>query len=296
MSHRILLVGASGWLGSQVLSALQRADADVYVLLRGGAAHPKAAALGAPVVAGDLADVASLIAATEGVHTIVSAVQGGPDLIVAGQSALAQAGRRNGVQRMFTSDYSVRFDGISEQEHLFLGWRAQAHSAIAETGMAQINPLNGAFMEMLAQPFFGLVDWDRKAVTFWGDADQPYQFTRTGDVAAYVAAAALDHDLPLGAFEVVGDTASPRALALLLQETTGSAFSLKALGDLAALDGEIARRQSSSPQDPTPWAGLQYHRLMASGAGMLHAPQNARFPDITPMTIREWLQAHAEAA
>jgi nucleoside-diphosphate-sugar epimerase len=296
MSQRILLVGASGWLGSQILSALKRADADVHVLLRGGAAHPKAAALGAPIVAGDLADVASLMAATEGVHTIVSAVQGGPDLIVDGQAALARAARRNGVQLIFTSDYSVRFDGITEKEHLFLGWRAKAHSAITEIGLPQVHPLNGAFMEMLAQPFFGLVDWDRKAVTFWGDADQPYQFTRTGDVAAYVAAAALDHDVPIGAFEVVGDTASPRALAQLLQETTGSAFSLKALGDLAALDSEIARRQSSSPQDPAPWAGLQYHRLMASGAGTLHAPQNARFPGITPMTIRQWLQTHAESA
>jgi uncharacterized protein YbjT (DUF2867 family) len=296
VSGRVLLVGASGWLGQQVLSALQRVGADVHVLLRGGAAHPKAAALGAPVVAGDLADVASVMSATEGVHTIVSTVQGGPDLIVDGQAALARAAQRNGVKRMFTSDYSVRFDGVTEAEHLFLGWRARARIAIAAAGVPQINPLNGAFMEMLAQPFFGLVDWTRKAVTFWGDANQPYQFTRTGDVAAYVAAAALDHDLPMGPFEVVGDTASPRELALLLEETTGTAFSLAALGDLAALSDEIARRQASSPQDPTPWAGLQYHRLMASGTGMLSAPQNARYPDISAITIRQWLQTRTEAA
>lgn len=296
MSGRVLLVGASGWLGQQVLTALQLVGADVHVLLRGGAAHPKAPALGAQVVAGDLADVASLMSATEGVHTIVSTVQGGRDVIVDGQAALARAAQRNGVQRMFTSDYAVRFDGVTEAEHLFLGWRARARIAIAEAGIAQINPLNGAFMEMLAQPFFGLVDWSRKAVTFCGDADQPYQFTRTGDVAAYTAAAALDHDLPPGPFEVVGDAASPRELSLLLEETTGTAFSLAASGDLAALNDEIARRQASSPQDPTPWAGLQYHRLMASGAGSLKAPQNARYPDITPITIRQWLRAHAETA
>jgi uncharacterized protein YbjT (DUF2867 family) len=292
MSRLILIVGAGGWLGRQVLAELCRAGVPARALLRGGKAHPKAAdiaALGGEIVAGDLADEASLRRATEGVHTIISTVQGGPDIVVGGQVALAAAGGRNGAARIFTSDYAVRFDGITEAEHLFLGWRARANAAIAGAGLSQVNPLNGAFMEMLAQPFFGLVDWGHRAVTFWGDPDQPYQFTLTENVAAYVAAAAQDRDLADGAFEIVGDTASPRKLAALASETSGADFALTCLGSLEALDAEIARRKGASPSDPTRWVGLQYHRLMANGAGFLHAPQNARYPDITPRPIRNFM-------
>lgn len=299
MSQPILLVGAGGWLGQQVLVELRRAGAGVRVLLRGGENHPKASRLtaaGGEVIAGDLADPNSLLRATQHVRTIISTVQGGPDVIIEGQAALAHAGKQNGAARIFTSDYSVRLDGVTESEHLFLGWRARARAAVAVSGLAQVNPLNGAFMEMLTQAFFGLIDWKSRAVTYWGDPDQLYQFTTTGDVAAYVAAAALDPNLAHGAFEIVGDTASPRMLAALAQEATGAPFELKSLGDLAALDAEIARRTALAPTDPSTWAGLQYHRLMANGAGWLHSPQNMRFGGIQPVSIRQWLAAREETA
>lgn len=54
-------------------------------------------------------------------------------------------------------------------------------------------------------PLLGLIDWERDAVAYWGDADQDYDFTTTDDTAAYVAAAALDDDAPDGAFEIVDD-------------------------------------------------------------------------------------------
>lgn len=302
MPNTVLVAGASGWLGRQIAAALLARGARVRLMLRGGAAHPKAGELaslieaGAVIVDADVSAADSLAAAVSGVDVIVSALQGGPDVIVDGQARLAAAGQAAGVRRFFASDYSVRFNGVTEAEHLFLGWRARARAAIAASGIVQINPLNGAFMEMLAQPFFGLVDWQKHTVSYWGDADQAYDFTTTADVATYVAAAALDDGLPAGELEIAGDTITPRALAALLSEMTGNAFTLVSLGDLAALDAEIARRQAQSPHDPSPWAGLQYHRLMASGAGKLRAPQNARFSDITPTTVKQWLSTRKESA
>lgn len=58
-----------------------------------------------------------------------------------------------------------------------------------------------------------------------------------------------------------------------------------------ALDAEIARRKAAAPSDPTGWAGLQYHRLMARGSGLLNSPQNARYPAIEPQTIRGFMAA-----
>jgi nucleoside-diphosphate-sugar epimerase len=295
MKPNILVVGASGWLGSKVATELVALGLAPRLLIRGGAEHPKAKALfplvaqGAQIVSGDLSDAASLQRATQNVDAIISAVQGGPDLIIDGQVRLAQAGLANGVQRIFPSDYAVRFDGVSPAYHLFLGWRAQANAAIGEIGLAQTNTFNGAFMEMLAQDFFGLVDWDAKVICYWGDPDQSYDFTHTDDVARFVAANAADSKAPSGPFEIVGQTASPRQLAEIASRVSGSKFELRSLGDLQQLDAAIAAKQAASPSDPTPWAGLQYHRLMANGQGKLLKPQNAQFPKITPSQVSDFL-------
>lgn len=295
----VLLAGASGWLGRQTLQSLRSHGAEVRAILRGGASHQAATQLqdaGAVIVDASLANDSSLARAAEGVDVIVSTLSGGPDVIVDGQAALARAGRDAGAARIFTSDFSVRFDGVDTSTHLFLGWREQARLAIADTGLPQVRTLNGAFMEMLAQDFFGLVDWQDRSVKFWGDADQSYDFTLTSDVARYVAAAALDSTLEAGNFEIVGDTASPRSIAALLSATTGKPFALRALGGLADLDAEIARRQAAHPNDPRPWAGLQYHRLMANGSGKLNAPQNARYAAIAPSSIKHWLETRGSIA
>ena len=54
---------------------------------------------GAELVVGDLGDTASLSRATDGVDVIVSAVQGGNDVIIDGQVALAEAGRREPISK-----------------------------------------------------------------------------------------------------------------------------------------------------------------------------------------------------
>jgi nucleoside-diphosphate-sugar epimerase len=296
MKPTVLVAGASGWLGAKIATQLVALGATPQLMLRGGKSHPKASDLahlttqGAQIIEGDLNDAPSLRRATQDVDIIISAVQGGPDVIIDGQVNLAKAALENGVRGMFTSDYAVRFDGVSPAQHLFLGWRAQANVAIGELGLAQTSTFNGAFMEMLAQDFFGLIDWRARTVRYWGEADQPYDFTQTDDVARFVVAHALDSTAPSGPFEIVGQTASPRQLAEIASSIAGSTFELVPLGDLSLLDQEISSRQAASPSDPTSWAGLQYHRLMANGLGKLQTPQNARFPDISPMQISNFLE------
>lgn len=218
MTRTVLIAGATGMLGHKIAAALQARGARVRLMVRGGQAHPKAAALqplianGAELVDADVANPASLARAVPGAHVIVSALQGGPDVIVDGQRALADAGLAAGVARIFPSDFSVDFRSMADEEHVFLGWRRQGDAAIATVGLPQTNTFNGAFTEMLLEPFLGLIDWQQHRVAFWGDADQPYDFTTTDDTAVYVAAAAIDPDAPTGALGVVGEVASPRQL------------------------------------------------------------------------------------
>jgi uncharacterized protein YbjT (DUF2867 family) len=294
---KVLVAGATGWLGGKIAGELLKRGAEVRLMARGGLAHPKAKDLapllmqGADLVDADLSDQASLVRATTGIDIVVSAVQGGPESIVEGQVNLAEAAKANGVKLLVPSDFSVRFDGVDEAHHAFLGMRRRADDAIAALGLPQLHPLNGAFIEMLRQPFFGLIDWDARSVRYWGDVDQPYDFTLTDDVAAYVAAALVAADPAPGDLEVVGERASPRDLARIAGEVTGQSFRLVSLGSLADLDAEIARRQGEAPTNPGLWAGLQYHRLMANGSGLLRAPANARYRDVKPTGLAAWLAA-----
>ena len=91
MKQTILVAGATGMLGSRIAHhLLQREDAIVRLLFRPGLEGKKRvtadllAARGAEVIEGDLADHAALDRATRGVDVIVSAVQGGTDVIVDG--------------------------------------------------------------------------------------------------------------------------------------------------------------------------------------------------------------------
>jgi quercetin dioxygenase-like cupin family protein len=89
MTQTVLFAGATGMLGSQIARhLLDRPEARLRLLVRGGEAPNKRAALdpllarGAEIVEGNLTDRAALDRATQGADVIVSAVQGGPDVII----------------------------------------------------------------------------------------------------------------------------------------------------------------------------------------------------------------------
>jgi nucleoside-diphosphate-sugar epimerase len=295
MTSVVAIAGAGGWLGQKIAAAVLDAGGVPRLLLRGGEHHPKAAQLsglvgrGALIVPADVSDPASLGAALAGAEVIVSALQGGPDTIIDGQRALALAGKAAGVARIFPSDFAVDFSAIPVEDHLFLGWRKLAQAAIADTGLPQTNTYIGAFTEMLRQPFFGLIDWDRAVVTHWGDADQPYDFTTTDDTAHVVVAAALGEGPPDRLLRFAGDTRSPAEIAAIAGRVTGRPFDLRSLGDVGTLRDRIAAQRMAAPDTPHAWVGLQYHLAMASGAGKLTQVHNENFPEVVPTSVERFL-------
>ncbi|MBX9651159.1 MAG: NmrA family NAD(P)-binding protein [Xanthobacteraceae bacterium] len=105
MTQTVLVAGSTGMLGSRIAHHLGRhPEARIRLLVRDLTQKTDAlrslVTAGAELIEGDLADHASLDRATQGVDVIVSAVQGGPDVMVDGQVALAEAGKRNGVRRI----------------------------------------------------------------------------------------------------------------------------------------------------------------------------------------------------
>ena len=280
----VLLAGATGRLGSHIARCLlDRPDARVRLLVRSPNDAKKQAALspwrerGAEIVEGSLSDHASLDRATRGVDVIVSAVQGGPDVIVDGQVALARAGRGNGVRRILPSDYALDLFEATPGEHLMFDLRRAADERIAVLGMEHVHVLQGAFMDMF-RPGAGVVGEDG-VVSFWGDGTQPIEVTSVEDTARMVARAALDRSVASGKFAFAGDKVSILGATSAIEAHTGRRFERRSLGseaDLRVAMVEAAKDQSN----PFKVVMLAYQLYMLTGQTALRDLQNKRYPDV----------------
>jgi len=286
----ILVLGATGQLGGKVVRELVARSARVRGVYRsGGRGGPDAVrALGAEPVAADLGDEGSLRAACEGIDVVVSCVQGLGDVIVDGQTRALRAAEAAGVRRMIPSDYAIDFFKTPEGGNRNLDLRRTFNHVLDGSRVRGSSLLCGAFMDLIAMGRIG-PDLKTGVMKVWGDPDLPYDFTHTDDVARYIAAVALDDGC--GRYvRVAGDTRSPNQIAAIAQEVRGMPVTIERAGTVSDLSALIARLQAADPA-PTvvfpPWQQMQYGRDMASGLGRLEPLDNARFPDIHPISIRD---------
>ena len=276
MPQTILLIGATGMLGGRIAANLlsQRA-AQVRLMVRStqDAKLKPFMDLGAELIEGDLAEASSLDRATEGVDVIVSAVQGGPDVIIDGQVALAKAGKGNGVRRILPSDFALDLFKATRGEHMMFDLRARADAQISEVGLEQVNVLQGAFMDMFL-PGRGAIDLDVGTVGFFGDGNQPIEVTSVEDTAKMAARVALDRDVPAGKFAFAGDRISFREAGDIVAKQTGRSIKPISYGSEADLRGAMAAA------DPQKQVMLAYLLYMTNGQTALSDLQNDRYPDM----------------
>lgn len=281
---KVLVVGATGKLGGKIVRELIALGAEVRVTQR----RPSVIE-GVEAVHADLADEASLARACEGVHVVVSAVQGLRDVIVDGQTRLIRAAERAGVARLLPSAYALEYLATRPGDNRNLDLRRELDGVLDGARVRGTTVLCGAFMDLIA---FGAIGPDREGVyKVWGDPDQPYDFTHTDDLARYLARIALD-DEAARVVRVAGDTQSPRQLAAIFAEVRGTPVTIEPAGSLDDLTALIDRLRAADPgsDEPFPrWQQLQYTRDMASGMGKLAPLDNARYPAVKPISVRELL-------
>lgn len=291
---RVLVVGGSGRLGTKIVHALlARRPALVRVSCRDAAkaSSVSLAQAGAEIVVADLRDAASLERACDGIDVVVSAVQGLRDVIVDGQTRLLRAAEKQGVRRMIPSDYALDFFKTAEGGNRNLDLRRAFNRILDQASVRGTSVLCGAFMDLIA---YGAIGPDPKTGVYkvWGDDQQPYDFTHTDDVAKYIAAAALDPEAGRHV-RVAAATHTARELAAIFEEVRGRPVTIEHAGSIEELGALIDRMQAA---DPAPanvfpvWQQLQYVRDMAVGAGRLAPLDNARYPDIEPMTVHDLLR------
>ena len=288
MTQNILLVGATGMLGSQVArQLLDQPDARIRLLLRSSNDASKKDALrplldrGAEFVEGDLADPASLDRATQGIDVIVSAVQGGPDVIVDGQVALAEAGKRNGVRRILPSDYGLDLFKATPGEHAAFDARREADERIAAIGLEQVNVLQGGFMQLFT-PGMGAIDLDKGTIGFFGDGNSLVEVTSVEDTARMIARVALDRRVPAGKFAFAGDRISFRQAGEIVAAQTGRALKAVSFGS------ETDLRAAMAAADPQKRVMLAYLLYMTNGQTALTHLQNDRYPDLKLETFAQF--------
>lgn len=300
MTTTVLLAGATGMLGNRIAAhLLDQPDVALRLLRRqtARADTAKATAIdallarGAVVAVGDVTDAPSLDAATAGADVVVSALQGGPDVIVDGQIALAEAAVRNGVRRFMPSDYAIDLFAAPKGAPQF-DMRRRADSAIDALPMQVVHVLNGAFMDMMLDPGTpGLVDVANGTVTLWGSGDEPFDLTTVDDTARFTARVATDSDDLSGVRYVSGEQASFNTIIAETEQITGRSLTRNVLGTADDLRGIVAAAAD-------PWSVVMQWYLLA----MLTTPafptnDNDRYPDARPTGLHDYLvQAHSALA
>ncbi len=295
MSQTVLVAGATGMLGSRIAHhLLAEPEAKIGLLVRPGTLEDPAKkgllslllARGAEIIQGDLADHASLDRATMGVQVIISAVQGGPDIIHNGQLALLEAAKRNGVRRILPSDFALDLFETPDGEHPPYDLRRAADKAIAASGLEHLHVLNGVFMDVFLSPT-SMFDRQHATARLWGSGHERFGATSVDDTARYAARAALDRSLPSGKFAVAGQVLSFEDATLAFEQATGRTFKRERLGSVANLRAFIAGKRASNLIAATIGTYVLY---MLTDVAALRDLQNDRYPDIHPHSFAEFLQ------
>ncbi|QTO17545.1 NmrA family NAD(P)-binding protein [Burkholderia seminalis] len=286
-----LVAGAAGNLGRRVIDALLRTRpaSEIRAGVRGGSAGKHAnrakgwAANGVTVVNMDLDDPLSLRHACAGVGTVISAVQGGPDTIIDGQSRLLDAALAANVGRFVPSDFSENLFSIPEGINPYLDMRRTFDRKVAPSGIGYTHILNGGFMEaVFSHP--SLIDANAGTITYWGDDEVPLDFTSMSDVAAWTVAVVEDPASANRVVSVAGDCRTIAQIAGDYAAATGRALHRIRRGSIADGYAEL-RRMATAGAHPTAMLSLQYLLPMMSGEGTLRDIANDRYPAVRPTSL-----------
>ena len=236
-----IVAGASGNLGHRIVEALVAGGGRVRALVRRGGtleARDRLRALGAAVEEVEFSEPASLTRACAGGACVVSALSGLREVIVGAQSQLLDAAVAAGVPRFIPSDYCIDYTALQRGKNRNLDLRAEFRARLDVAPIAATSVLNGMFTDLLVGPA-PVVLFPLRRVLYWGDADQPLDFTTIADTALVTAAAALDERTPRF-LRVAGDVVNARDWRAPRATRRGTGFVFSAPVGWAASSGSSA--------------------------------------------------------
>jgi uncharacterized protein YbjT (DUF2867 family) len=197
----ILVAGASGELGSKIVTRLVSQSKPVRILARPTSANEPLKRLGVEVVIGDLRDRASLDRACAGVDTVVSTANSARRGVDAnGTMALIDAAKAAGVRHFIY----VSVLGVDANSPVpFLAAKGRSENHLRASGMAWTILAPNAFMESWPARIVGLPAVAGQPVTIVGEGRRRHTFVAEDDVAEFAVRsvdnpAALNQHVPIG--------------------------------------------------------------------------------------------------
>ena len=187
-----LLVGGTGFLGSQVATELLTRGKQVRALVRPGSDASRLEAAGADIARGDMMDPDSLDRAMAGVDAVVTSAAGytrhskgdTPDIDTTGNSNLAEAAHRAGVRR-FVLTSILTCDQTPDVPHF---WHKKLmEDRLEQLGVPFVALRPGAFLDQVTR--FGGDPIAKGKLMWMGSPRVPTTFVLTPDLAGYLAEA-----------------------------------------------------------------------------------------------------------
>ena len=152
MKNSIIVVGATGNLGGQIVAALLNKGAAVVAPVRPSSDRAKLDGLrqkGVTVVESGMTNVQELAASFAGAAVVVSAVQGLRDVIVDTQSVVLDAAVAAGVPRFIPSDFASDFTKLTPGDNRNFDLRREFRTYLDKAPIQATSILNGAFADLI---------------------------------------------------------------------------------------------------------------------------------------------------
>lgn len=293
----ILVVGGSGDLGRRVVRRLREGGAQVRCLVRPGTDGSALRELGAELVAGDLTDPDSLVAACQGAQTVVaSATAIGRVLAGArrpsihevdevGMASLVDAAERAGVERFVYVSYAGVDSALGTPLERA---KASTERRLARSTLRRVVVRPDAFQEVHLAPL-GRFDIRSGRVAVFGKGDTERRWVATEDVAALVAAVATDADPPdivtFGGPEAISRNEAIR----IAEQASGRTFKVQ------RMPREVARAGMRILARPSPaMATIFGTGLMLDLLPLTWDDAPLRDRGITPRAASEWILEQAQ--
>lgn len=260
----IILAGATGDLGSRIVTALIKRGATVRALLRAGTPEAKVSMVrsaGAIPMSVDFTDPAALAKACEGADIVVSVLNGLEPTMIGLQTQLLNAAIAAGVPRFMPSDFSLDFTKTRPGDNRNMDLRRAFQATVDAAPIQAQSVLNGMFADLLTGQA-PIVLHKQRRVLCWGDADQLLDFTTKDDVADFTADVALDPAAPRFS-RIAGSSLSSRQLADIMTRLSGHRYTTLRPGGLGLFSVLINLVRSLSPRTDEAfpaWQGMQYAR------------------------------------
>jgi uncharacterized protein YbjT (DUF2867 family) len=186
----VVVVGGTGMLGGQVVTALRARGKRVRALVRPKSDAARLVQTGVEIAQGDMMDPASLLRAMDGADAVVSTAAGytrhskgdTPEIDTTGNRNLADAASQTGIPRLVLTSI-VTCDQTPQVPHF---WHKKlAEDRLEELGVPFVSLRPGAFLDQVTR--MGGDPFAKRRLMWFGSPTIPLTFLLTSDLAGYLA-------------------------------------------------------------------------------------------------------------